>query len=186
VSLLDRAGAGHVRAQHHFGRRLEDLGDDRLAHRLHANPVLAPVFNALDHQHRVVRLADQPVGALEAITGPQDAAEAMKKSFRERRDLIVRLLNEVPGVSCQVPGGAFYVWRTSPRPAAVSAPWIRRTSGGACSTRRGWRCSPTSISAPAWRVKASTCASRMPPPGRRSRRVQRMADFIRKNTKKAA
>src|SRR2546429_5895522 len=41
---------------------------------------------------------------------PQDAAEAMKKSFRERRDLIVRLLNEVPGVSCQVPGGAFYVW----------------------------------------------------------------------------
>ena len=28
----------------------------------------------------------------------------------ERRDLIVRLLNEVPGVSCRSPGGAFYAW----------------------------------------------------------------------------
>jgi len=48
--------------------------------------------------------------ALEAIEGPQDAAEAMRQSFLERRDLIVRLLNAVPGVSCRVPGGAFYAW----------------------------------------------------------------------------
>ncbi len=34
----------------------------------------------------------------------------MRASFLERRDLIVRLLNEVPGVSCRTPGGAFYVW----------------------------------------------------------------------------
>jgi len=48
--------------------------------------------------------------AVEAINGPQDAADAMRNSFRERRDLIVRLLNNVPGVTCQNPGGAFYIW----------------------------------------------------------------------------
>jgi aspartate/methionine/tyrosine aminotransferase len=34
----------------------------------------------------------------------------MHARFRERRDLIVRLLNEVPGITCRVPGGAFYAW----------------------------------------------------------------------------
>ena len=48
--------------------------------------------------------------ALEALTGPQDDARRMQAIFRQRRDLIVRLLREVPGVTCQSPGGAFYVW----------------------------------------------------------------------------
>ena len=48
--------------------------------------------------------------AVEAILGPQDAAERMRTSFLERRELIVRLLNQVPGVSCRSPGGAFYAW----------------------------------------------------------------------------
>jgi aspartate/methionine/tyrosine aminotransferase len=47
---------------------------------------------------------------VEAINGPQDAAEAMKKSFLERRDLILELLNKVPGITCRTPGGAFYAW----------------------------------------------------------------------------
>ncbi len=34
----------------------------------------------------------------------------MHARFLERRDLIVRLLNEVPGVTCKTPGGAFYAW----------------------------------------------------------------------------
>jgi aspartate/methionine/tyrosine aminotransferase len=48
--------------------------------------------------------------AVEALNGPQDDAEMMRKSFQERRDLIVGLLNQVPGVSCRTPGGAFYAW----------------------------------------------------------------------------
>jgi aspartate aminotransferase len=48
--------------------------------------------------------------AVEAISGPQDAAKKMRDQFMERRNLIVKLLNQVPGVSCQNPGGAFYVW----------------------------------------------------------------------------
>jgi aspartate/methionine/tyrosine aminotransferase len=48
--------------------------------------------------------------ALEALTGPQTDADRMRQIFHERRELIVRLLNEVPGVSCRMPGGAFYAW----------------------------------------------------------------------------
>ena len=47
---------------------------------------------------------------VEAIDGPQDSVVEMHARFRERRDLIVRLLNEVPGISCRTPGGAFYAW----------------------------------------------------------------------------
>ncbi len=48
--------------------------------------------------------------AVEALNGTQEHADAMRQSFLERRDLIVGLLNEVPGVTCQTPGGAFYAW----------------------------------------------------------------------------
>jgi aspartate/methionine/tyrosine aminotransferase len=34
----------------------------------------------------------------------------MRSKFLERRDLIVGLLNKVPGITCLNPGGAFYVW----------------------------------------------------------------------------
>ncbi len=49
-------------------------------------------------------------GALEALTGPQGAVDAMVAEFRVRRDLIVDGLNAIPGVSCLRPLGAFYVF----------------------------------------------------------------------------
>jgi aspartate/methionine/tyrosine aminotransferase len=75
-----------------------------------SNPVLAPVFTRWITNTESCASQISQWAALEALSGPQQAAEAMKQSFRERRDLIVRLLNEVPGVSCRVPGGAFYAW----------------------------------------------------------------------------
>jgi len=47
---------------------------------------------------------------IEALLGDQSGAEAMVQEFRARRDLVVARLNEVPGVSCFTPGGAFYVF----------------------------------------------------------------------------
>jgi aspartate/methionine/tyrosine aminotransferase len=75
-----------------------------------SNPVLAPHFTRWITNTESCASQISQWAAVEAINGPQDAAEAMKASFLARRDLIVRLLNEVPGVSCLVPGGAFYVW----------------------------------------------------------------------------
>lgn len=45
-----------------------------------------------------------------ALMGDQSCVEEMKTAFRERRDYIIQLLNELPGVTCAVPGGAFYVF----------------------------------------------------------------------------
>lgn len=49
-------------------------------------------------------------GALEALSMDQGLVEERVREFRERRDLLVRLLNDLPGVSCRTPGGAFYVF----------------------------------------------------------------------------
>jgi len=47
---------------------------------------------------------------LEALTGPQDAVTTMKNEYQTRRDLLVSLVNEVPGFSCRSPKGAFYLF----------------------------------------------------------------------------
>lgn len=75
-----------------------------------SNPVLAPQFvrwvtNTDSCASQITQWA-----AVEAIRGPQEDADKMRASFLERRDLIVGLLNGVPGVSCKTPGGAFYAW----------------------------------------------------------------------------
>lgn len=75
-----------------------------------ANRILAPVFTRWITNTDSCASHISQWAALEAITGPQDAADRMRASFIERRDLIVRLLNAVPGVTCRTPGGAFYAW----------------------------------------------------------------------------
>lgn len=45
-----------------------------------------------------------------ALGGPQDEVKTMVAEFRRRRDVIVEGLNKIPGVSCQKPAGAFYVF----------------------------------------------------------------------------
>lgn len=46
----------------------------------------------------------------EALTGPQNAVAMMRRTFDERRKLIVDMLNDVPGFSCIMPKGAFYAF----------------------------------------------------------------------------
>ena len=48
--------------------------------------------------------------SVEALTGDQSAVEQMKNKFKERRNLMVSLLNEIPGTQCDLPGGAFYAF----------------------------------------------------------------------------
>lgn len=47
--------------------------------------------------------------AQEALEGPQDEVEAMRKVFEERRNYLVSRMNALDGVSCLTPNGAFYV-----------------------------------------------------------------------------
>ncbi|MGI6083700.1 MAG: pyridoxal phosphate-dependent aminotransferase [Limnochordia bacterium] len=50
------------------------------------------------------------LAGVEALTGPQDAVDRMVAEFKARRDLIVEGLNSIEGITCQLPGGAFYVF----------------------------------------------------------------------------
>ena len=48
--------------------------------------------------------------AVAALNGPEDALADMVKVYKERRDLVVEMLNQAPGLNCQMPEGAFYVF----------------------------------------------------------------------------
>ena len=48
--------------------------------------------------------------AVEALNGPQDFIKIRSDSFKERRDFVVRELNNIKGISCLNPDGAFYVF----------------------------------------------------------------------------
>jgi aspartate/methionine/tyrosine aminotransferase len=75
-----------------------------------ANAALAPVFTRWITNTDSCASQISQWAAVEAITGTQAPAEAMRATFVERRELIVRLLNAVPGFACRTPGGAFYAW----------------------------------------------------------------------------
>jgi aspartate/methionine/tyrosine aminotransferase len=75
-----------------------------------ANRKLAPFFTTWITNTESCASQISQWAAVEALTGPQDDARRMRDIFFERRNLIVELLNQVPGVTCQSPGGAFYVW----------------------------------------------------------------------------
>jgi aspartate/methionine/tyrosine aminotransferase len=71
---------------------------------------LAEVVATLQvNSNSCVNAATQWAG-LEAITGPQESVTEMLTEFRARRDLIVGGLNELPGVECATPEGAFYAF----------------------------------------------------------------------------
>ncbi len=48
--------------------------------------------------------------AIEALQGPMTEVDAMVEKFRQRRDFIVAGLNKIPGITCRMPKGAFYVF----------------------------------------------------------------------------
>lgn len=63
------------------------------------------------------------LATLAAVSGDQACVQEMREAYRERRDVLIAELGAVPGVSCQVPTGAFYVF------ANVSG-WLGRKAAG--------------------------------------------------------
>ncbi|RLC40659.1 MAG: pyridoxal phosphate-dependent aminotransferase, partial [Candidatus Coatesbacteria bacterium] len=61
--------------------------------------------NSVSHTTSFVQMA-----GIEAWTGPQNSVDDFVKEFKRRRDVIVGGLNEIPGISCHLPKGAFYVF----------------------------------------------------------------------------
>jgi aminotransferase len=70
------------------------------------------VSNITKLQENVVACAATPCqyAALEALTGSQDYVYYMVSQYKERRDIIVKKLNKIPGISCKKPKGTFYAF----------------------------------------------------------------------------
>jgi aspartate aminotransferase len=60
--------------------------------------------------------------AVEALNGPQDFIPKNNAVFKERRDLIVSMLNQANGISCPTPEGAFYVYPSCAGTIGKTAP----------------------------------------------------------------
>jgi len=151
------------------------------------NPTLAPVFTRWITNTESCASQISQWAAVEAINGPQEAAERMRASFLERGELIVRLLNQVPGVSCRKPGGAFYAWpnvtEACARIGAQDSEEFRKRllneAGVAvlADIHFGAR-----VPGEGQHLRFSYAASK----AAIEQGVSRMADFIKKNTRKAA
>jgi aspartate/methionine/tyrosine aminotransferase len=152
-----------------------------------SNPILAPQFVRWVTNTDSCASQISQWAAVEAIEGPQDDAEAMRRSFLERRDLIVGLLNQVPGVTCRSPGGAFYAWPNVTEAcrmigAADSEEFRKRLLNEAgvavlADIHFGAR-----VPDEGQHIRFSYAASRQ----NIEAGVARMADFVRRNTRRAA
>jgi len=152
-----------------------------------SNPALAPVFTRWITNTDSCASQISQWAAVEAINGPQDAAAQMRESFLKRRDFIVRLLNDVPGVKCQVPGGAFYAWPNVTEAcrmigAADSEEFRKRLLNEAGVAVLADIHFGSRVPGEGQHVRFSYAASKEAI----EKGVARMADFIKKNTRKAA
>ena len=72
-----------------------------------------PIFKGINkiQQHSITHAVSfAQYGGLAAITGTQEPVKMMVKEFEERRNLIMKLMKEIPSFSCDTPKGAFYVF----------------------------------------------------------------------------
>ena len=81
----------------------------RLGYAIVPDALVTPFSRLIVNSVSCTNAATQWAG-VEALTGPQDAVDAMVAEFKLRRDLIVDGLNAIPGITCLRPAGAFYVF----------------------------------------------------------------------------
>jgi alanine-synthesizing transaminase len=76
------------------------------------SPQLEALKENLPKLARVRIATNHPIqyAALESLRGPQDYINDFVDELKKRRDLVVKRLNEMPGISCSNPKGAFYAF----------------------------------------------------------------------------
>ncbi|MGD9804603.1 MAG: pyridoxal phosphate-dependent aminotransferase [Hyphomicrobiaceae bacterium] len=81
----------------------------RLGFSVWSKSIVDDVVRLCVNSHSCVNAPTQFAG-IAALEGPQDEVHKMVAAFDERRKVIVPLLNQLPGVTCVDPGGAFYAF----------------------------------------------------------------------------
>ena len=67
-------------------------------------------MNKIQSQSTTSTSSISMAAAVEALNGNQDFIRIHNQSFEKRRDMVVEKLNNIPGISCENPSGAFYVY----------------------------------------------------------------------------
>ncbi len=76
-----------------------------------AGPVeLIQAMNVVQSQSSTHTSSISQAASIEALDGPQDFIAEHNVVFKERRDLVVSMLNQAEGITCRTPEGAFYVY----------------------------------------------------------------------------
>jgi len=73
------------------------------------NPEMAKALEQLACNDTSCVNTSAQFAAIEAVAGPQDEVRKMLTEYKVRRDLMVKLVNEIPGMKCHSPKGAFYL-----------------------------------------------------------------------------
>ncbi len=81
----------------------------RLGYAVWPKSLAEPATRLAINCHSCVNAPTQYAG-IAALNGPQDAVRKMTEAFDERRKIIVKELNTIPGFRCLNPGGAFYTF----------------------------------------------------------------------------
>ena len=72
--------------------------------------IIIDAMNKIQGQSTSCANSISQAASVEALIGDQSTVVMMLKKFKERRDLMVSLLNKIAGVKCNIPGGAFYAF----------------------------------------------------------------------------
>ena len=81
----------------------------RLGYGLFPNDLVEPISRLITNSVSCTASFSQ-IAAIEAITGSQVESNKMVEEFKARRDIIVSGLNNIKGIECPVPKGAFYAF----------------------------------------------------------------------------
>ncbi|MBM3944230.1 MAG: pyridoxal phosphate-dependent aminotransferase [SAR202 cluster bacterium] len=81
----------------------------RIGYGVMPKPLVEPISRLVTNSVSCTPAAVQ-MAALEALNGSQEEAYGMVREFKRRRDIIVKGLNAIPGITCKNPKGAFYVF----------------------------------------------------------------------------
>jgi aspartate aminotransferase len=117
-------------------------------------PLIA-AMNMIQSQSTTHTSSISQAAAVAALNGPQDFIAANNAVFKERRDLVVSMLNQAPGLACARPEGAFYVYpscagaigRTTPDGKTIASDddfvaWLLEAEGAACVQGSAFGLSP--------------------------------------------
>ncbi|MGD9032874.1 MAG: pyridoxal phosphate-dependent aminotransferase [Desulfobacteraceae bacterium] len=99
----------------------------------------------LKYHHTVNISANVPsqLACVTAMKGPQDCVEEMKDAYQKRRDLLIERINDIPGVSCMTPKGAFYAFadiRELGLPSLALAEYLVNEAGVVLTNGSGFGC----------------------------------------------